>query len=172
MALRHHHNPQTMVKSRSFMDQESSELHRSNWRQGKVLRDSNIKIFQIETTVNNNTFGFDGPLAMMQKREWEWSLRDRTAFIGYQAGLRRMTTSAKRKIFNSWHSPYELTSVQAGGELKQFLNNNRKRIQTATSQCARTNGHSHNGPAICLPVQCQLSNEPHLGSLFRPWILF
>ena len=103
-----------MVKSRSFMDQENSALHRSNWRQGKVLRDSDIKIFQIETTVNNNTFGFDGPLAMMQKREWEWSLRDRTAFIGYQAGLRRMSASAKRKIFNSWHSPYELTSVQAG----------------------------------------------------------
>ena len=113
-ALRHHHNPQTMVKSRSFMDQENSELHRSNWRQGKVLRDSDIKIFQIETTVNNNTFGFDGPLAMLQKREWEWSLQDRTAFIGYQAGLRRMSAPTKRKIFNSWYSPYELTSVQAG----------------------------------------------------------
>ena len=44
-----------MLKSRSFMDQRSSELHRSNWRQGAVLRDSGPRIFQIETTVNNNT---------------------------------------------------------------------------------------------------------------------
>ena len=58
-ALRHHHNPQTMVESKSFMDQENSELHKSNWRQGKVLKESGIQIFQIETTVNNNTFGYD-----------------------------------------------------------------------------------------------------------------
>ena len=113
-ALRHHHNPTTMVQSRSFMDQDNSELHKSNWRQGKVLRDSGIQIFQIETTVNNNTFGHDGPLAMMQKREWEWSLADRAAFVGYQTGLRRMKPSTKRKIFNAWQSPYEMTSIQAG----------------------------------------------------------
>ena len=38
--LRHHHNVATMLESRSFMDQRNSELHRSNWRQGAVLRDS------------------------------------------------------------------------------------------------------------------------------------
>ncbi|MCC6183712.1 MAG: DUF2088 domain-containing protein, partial [Microthrixaceae bacterium] len=38
-ALRHHHNVHTMRRSRSFMDRESSELHKSNWRQGEVLRD-------------------------------------------------------------------------------------------------------------------------------------
>jgi nickel-dependent lactate racemase len=31
-SLRHHHNPLTMQKSRSFMDQHRSELHSSNWR--------------------------------------------------------------------------------------------------------------------------------------------
>src|SRR5918995_2430467 len=36
-SLRHHHNSHTMVHSRSFMDAEKSELHRSNWRMGKVL---------------------------------------------------------------------------------------------------------------------------------------
>ena len=38
-SLRHHHNPQTMQHSRSFMDQHKSELHKSNWRMGKVLVD-------------------------------------------------------------------------------------------------------------------------------------
>lgn len=113
-ALRHHHNPATMVQSKSFMDQHRSELHHSNWRQGKVLRDSGIKVFQIETTVNNNTFGYDGPLAMLQKREWEWSARDRATFLGMQAGLKRMTPRMRRAAFHGWRAPYELTSVQAG----------------------------------------------------------
>jgi hypothetical protein len=112
--LRHHHNPATMVASRSFMDQHSSELHRSNWRQGKVIKDAGIRVFQIETTVNNNTFGTDGPLALLQKREWEWSARDRAQFLAMQAGLKRMPAAARRKAFQSWRSPYALTSVQAG----------------------------------------------------------
>ncbi len=48
---------------RSFMDQHASELHSSNWRMGKVLRDSGVKVFQIETTMNNDVFGTDGPLS-------------------------------------------------------------------------------------------------------------
>ncbi len=113
-ALRHHHNPATMLRSRSFMDRPRSELHHSNWRQGRVLRDAGIRIFQIETTVNNNTFGYDGPLAMLQKREWEWTGRDRALFMAMQAGLGRMSKRARRQVFAQWRAPYELTSVQAG----------------------------------------------------------
>ena len=113
-ALRHHHNVHTMVRSRSFMDRHRSELHHSNWRQGEVIRNHGPRIFQIETTVNNNTFGYDGPLASLQKREWEWSLRDRASFTAMQAGMKVMPTAARRRAFNSWLAPYELTSVQAG----------------------------------------------------------
>jgi nickel-dependent lactate racemase len=35
-SLRHHHNVKTMRHSRSFMDQERSELHSSNWRMGRL----------------------------------------------------------------------------------------------------------------------------------------
>src|SRR5207249_6395820 len=55
-SLRHHHNVRTMLHSRSFMDQHRSELHTSNWRMGRLIADSGIKIFQIETTLNNDTF--------------------------------------------------------------------------------------------------------------------
>ena len=44
-----------MEASHSFMDQHRSELHKSNWRMGKVLVDSGVKVFQIETTLNTNT---------------------------------------------------------------------------------------------------------------------
>jgi nickel-dependent lactate racemase len=36
-SLRHHHNVRTMQRSRSFMDQEHSELHSSNWRMGRLI---------------------------------------------------------------------------------------------------------------------------------------
>jgi hypothetical protein len=113
-SLKFHHNVDTMQRSRSFMDRHKSELHHSNWRQGEVIKKSGPRIFQIETTVNNNTFGYDGPLSVLQKREWEWSARDRAIFIAMQTGLKAMPGAARRKVFESWQAPYELTSVQAG----------------------------------------------------------
>jgi hypothetical protein len=112
-ALRHHHNVHTLRHSRSFMDRESSELHRRNWRQGEVLRESGIRVFQIETTVNNDIFG-DGALSVLAKREWEWSARDRATFVALRAGLDRLTPSMRRKAMQTWRAPYGLTSVQAG----------------------------------------------------------
>ncbi|MYH93656.1 MAG: DUF2088 domain-containing protein, partial [Acidimicrobiaceae bacterium] len=113
-SLRHHHNVGTMQNSRSFMDRPRSELHHSNWRQGAVIKANGPPIFQIETTVNNNTFGYDGPLAVLQKREWEWSARDRATFMAMHAGLKAMPPAACRGVFNQWLAPYEMTSVQAG----------------------------------------------------------
>jgi lactate racemase len=113
-SLRHHHNVHTMMHSRSFMDRHRSELHSSNWRMGKVLRDAGIKIFQIESTLNTNTFGTSGPMAMLQKREWEWSARDRAAFVAMKAGLDRLPLGARRRVFQAWRAPYGVTSVQAG----------------------------------------------------------
>lgn len=113
-SLRHHHNVHTMQHSRSFMDRHRSELHSSNWRMGKVLRDSGVKVFQIETTLNNNVFGTDGPLAVLQKREWEWSARDRFTFLGIKKGLDRLPARQRRQIFHSWKAPHDITSVQAG----------------------------------------------------------
>ena len=112
--VRSHHTPETMRKSTSFMDQDASALHRSNWRQGEVIKHHGPRIFQIETTLNTNTFGYDGPLAMLQKREWEWNVKDRAMFSGMQLGLKRMSGAQRRKAFHSWNAPYELTSVQAG----------------------------------------------------------
>ncbi|MFP5254888.1 MAG: lactate racemase domain-containing protein [Acidimicrobiia bacterium] len=113
-SLRHHHNVKTMQHSRSFMDRHRSELHSSNWRMGEVLKSSGVKVFQIETTLNNDTFGTSGPMSVLQKREWAWSARDRATFIAMKAGLDRMPLKARRKIFNSWLAPYGVTSVQAG----------------------------------------------------------
>ncbi|MEJ7722457.1 MAG: lactate racemase domain-containing protein [Ilumatobacteraceae bacterium] len=84
-SLRHHHNPETMEHSTSFMDQHRSELHKSNRRMGKVLVDSGVKIFQIETTLNTDTF--PSSFEFLAKREWEWTARDRAAFVASSKSL-------------------------------------------------------------------------------------
>ena len=100
--IKHHHNVKTMRESKSFMDRHSSELHHSNWRQGEVIKNHGPRIFQIETTINNNTFGYDGALSLLQKREWEWTAKDRITFMGMKKGLDLMPASQRRQIFNGW----------------------------------------------------------------------
>lgn len=111
-SLRHHHNPQTMRHSRSFMDQEHSALHSANWRMGRLIADSGVKVFQIETTLNNDTF--PSPFDFLQRREWEWSARDRATFVASSKALQRTPARAARQIFQSIKAPHQLTSVQAG----------------------------------------------------------
>src|SRR5919108_2418257 len=86
-SLRHHHNVTTMQHSRSFMDQERSELHSSNWRMGRLIAASGVRVFQVETTLNNDTF--PEQFAFLQKREWEWTARDRAGYLAVSKSLDR-----------------------------------------------------------------------------------
>src|SRR5215204_1841379 len=90
-SLRHHHNVRTMQHSRSFMDRHRSELHSSNWRMGEVIKKAGVKIFQIETTLNNDTF--PKPFDFLQKREWEWTAKDRGTFLASSRAKARPTCS-------------------------------------------------------------------------------
>ena len=101
-----------MENSRSFMDQHKSELHKSNWRMGEIMKKHGPKIFQIETTVNNDTFpsAFD----FLGKREWEWNARDRAKFVASSAALSRTPARMRRNIFQSIEAPHQMTSIQAG----------------------------------------------------------
>ncbi len=111
--LSHHHNPESLQNTRSLMgDRDHSALHKSIWRMGKVLRDHGPKIFQVETTIN--TQAFPSSFGFLAKREWEWNARDRATYLATSKSLNRLPNSAKRKIFHSIESPYEVTSVQAG----------------------------------------------------------
>jgi len=111
-SLRHHHNVRTMQHSRSFMDQHRSELHSSNWRMGEVIRQAGVKIFQIETTLNNDTF--PKPFEFLQKREWEWTRRDRASYLGASKALDRTPPRLARSIFQSVLAPHNLTGINAG----------------------------------------------------------
>ena len=111
-SLRHHHNARTMQQSRSFMDQHRSELHTSNWRMGRLIAESGVKVFQIETTLNTDTF--PPQMRFLERREWEWSGRDRAGFVATSTALKRTPDRLARQILHSVRSPYRMTSVQAG----------------------------------------------------------
>jgi hypothetical protein len=111
-SLKHHHNVRTMRASKSFMDRHHSELHTSNWRMGKLIADSGVKVFQIETTLNTDTFPPE--MRFLQRREWEWSLRDRATFLAASKALDRTPPEVARKIFSAVLAPHNMTSVQAG----------------------------------------------------------
>ncbi|MHB1535949.1 MAG: NPN-dependent hydroxyacid isomerase, LarAH14/15/16 family [Acidimicrobiales bacterium] len=111
-SLRHHHNVKTMLRSRSFMDQHHSELHTSNWRMGRFIAASGVKVFQVETTLNNDTF--PSQMAFLQKREWEWKGRDRAAYLAVTKSLDLSSSRLNRSIFQSIKSPHAMTGVHAG----------------------------------------------------------
>ncbi len=110
-SVRHHHNVETMMHSRSYMDPPSSALHSSTVRMGRLLAD-HVTIFTIETTLNNDAFG--PPADFLQKREWEWSLKDQAAFLATKRFTDRTPNHVKRKVFSRMYAPYGVTGIHAG----------------------------------------------------------
>jgi lactate racemase len=111
-SLRHHHNAHTMAQSRSFMDQHRSELHSSNWRMGRLIAASGVKVFQIETNLNTDTF--PEQFRFLQRREWEWTARDRAAFLASSKALEATPDRLSRSIFHSIRARHRMSAVQAG----------------------------------------------------------
>ena len=110
-SLKHHHNSKTMVRSHSFMDHTKSHLHHSAWRMGRMLAD-HLKIFTVETTLNNAVF--PAPYEFLLKREWEWSIKDQASMLAIRRGLAVAPDRLKHKMFHDLRAPYGLTGVHAG----------------------------------------------------------
>ena len=110
-SLRHHHNVHTMLNSRSYMDPQHSALHDSAARIGRVLQEQ-VRVFTIETTLNNNTF--PKPFDFMNKREWEWSVADQAAMLAAKRANERAPARLRREVFRRIQAPYGVTGVHAG----------------------------------------------------------
>jgi hypothetical protein len=110
-SLKHHHNVQTLRNSRSFNDPPNSAMHHSYDRMAGLL-DDHIKIFQIETTVNNDTFPTQ--LGFLTKREWEWSLRDQASYLAVKRANDLAPVKRRRQLWHKTAAPYGITSVTAG----------------------------------------------------------
>ena len=110
-SLRHHHNVQTMLGSRSYMDPHRSALHHSCARMGRLLA-RHLRIFTIETTLNNDTF--PRPFGFLNRREWEWSLRDQAAYLAARKANEAAPAAVRREVFRRIEAPYGVTGVHAG----------------------------------------------------------
>jgi lactate racemase len=113
-SLKAHHNVHTLRHSRSFNDPPNSAMHHSYHRMAAILEDS-VKIFQIETTVNNNTF--PEQTAFLTKREWEWNLKDQATYLAVKRGNDLLPPARRRQLWHKTAAPYGVTSVTAGEPL-------------------------------------------------------
>jgi len=110
-ALRAHHNPKVMSAKESYMDPETHGLHDSVWRQGRLLQNK-LKVFQIETAINNRMFS--GQMDFLVKREEEMSDFDWQKLRGLKATLDVLPDDARQALFYASPAEYEMIGVWAG----------------------------------------------------------
>ncbi|MFW5898882.1 MAG: transcriptional regulator, partial [Jiangellaceae bacterium] len=110
-SLRHHHNVHTLRHSRSFNDPPNSAMHHSYERM-KDLIGEHVPVFQIETTLNNDTF--PSATGFLNKREWEWNLADQATYLAVKRGNEMLPAKGRRKLWQSTVAPYGVTGVTAG----------------------------------------------------------
>ena len=113
-SVKPHHNVSTMLHSKSYMDPRPgrSAIHDSCVRMGAVIRNAGVKIFTIETTLNNDVF--PDPFGFMNKREWEWSVRDQATYLAAKKANEMAPDKMRHQIFMRMRSPYGVTGVNAG----------------------------------------------------------
>ena len=113
-SVRHHHNVHTLMHSTSYMDPTcgQSALHDSCTRMGHVLRDSGVRIFTIETTLNNDTF--PKQFGFLNKREWEWSLADQAMFLAAKRANDFGPGKVRHEFWQRLKADYSVTGITAG----------------------------------------------------------
>ncbi|WP_329258974.1 nickel-dependent lactate racemase [Actinoallomurus sp. NBC_01490] len=110
-SLKHHHNVHTLRHSNSFNDPPNSAMHHSYERM-KGLIDEHVKVFTIETTLNNETF--PSSMGFLNKREWEWNVRDQASYVAVKRANELLPAKTRRRIWQSTAAPYGVTGVHAG----------------------------------------------------------
>jgi len=110
-SLRAHHEPRTMRNCHSYMDPKTSALATSVERMGRELQ-KHVKVFTIETTVNNNMF--DKSLGFLHKNEDDLTANEKIALKGLTFTLSKLPQAARQAIFQKVPSPYGVTGVFAG----------------------------------------------------------
>ena len=110
-SLKAHHTPKAIVDSNSFMDPKNSALASSVDRIGRVV-DEHMKVFHIETVLNNRMF--EGPLEFLMKNEDDFSETDRLKFEAMKWTLDRTPRALRREVFMRTPAAYDLIACYAG----------------------------------------------------------
>jgi hypothetical protein len=110
-SLKPHHEPKTIRASDSYMDPKKSALNTKVERMGAIVQE-HMNVFHIETALNNRMFG--NQLSFLGRNEDEYSEVERMKFEAMRWSLSKLPAAAKRKMFHSIPSPYEVIAVAAG----------------------------------------------------------
>ena len=113
-SLKHHHNVNTMLHSKSYMDPREghSAINDSTVRMGRYLAANGVKVFQIETTLNSDTF--PSQLGFLNKREWEWGAKDQAVMAATKKANDLAPPRIRREFFRKIEAPYKVTGINAG----------------------------------------------------------
>ncbi len=97
-SLRAHHEPQTILDSDSYMDPPKSALNHKVIRLGKLV-DEHVKVFHIETALNNRMFpdGYD----ILTRNEDEFSFMDRMKWEAMKRTFSNLPRVARRKMLHA-----------------------------------------------------------------------
>ena len=128
---------------------------------------SGVKIFQIETTVNNETFPKN--LGFLNKREWEWSHVRPGADDGREEGERAGAAARAPRVLPSDRGPVQADRRSTPARSRPCTSG-RSRTCTGSSS-SRSQGQSDVAgvrPAVHLPVQRELDPEPDPRALPGP----
>ena len=110
-SLRHHHNVHTLRHTRSLMDPPHSALHASCDRMGRLI-ERHLDVFKVEMTLNTDTF--PQSVGFLNRREPDWTWRDRAAARAFIHGMDALPPARARELLHRTRSPYALTGVFAG----------------------------------------------------------
>ena len=123
-----------------------------------VLADSGVKVFQIETTLNSETFPSN--LGFLNKREWEWSAYDQGLMMAAKKGNDLAPPRVRREFFRRIEAP-----VQADRDQRR-RGRGRPRAdadEPAPPAAGRGEGpvrRADHGSALPRPLQRELDPEP------------
>lgn len=109
-SLRPHHNVHVVSHS-AFNDPPQSAMHHSYKRMGDLVAD-HVRVFTVETTVNNDAF--PEQLGFLTKREWEWGVKDQAAYLAMRRANSAAPDSMRHKVWQGTQAPYQITGVNAG----------------------------------------------------------
>ncbi len=109
--IRHHHNPETILKCKSYMDPKNSALYSSNERMGRFINEK-LNVFHVETTINNKMY--DDALMFLATPEDDWSPSEHMKFRSMQWALKKLPRKGKRALFHKIPADYGLIGVFAG----------------------------------------------------------
>ncbi|HYP44551.1 MAG TPA: lactate racemase domain-containing protein [Propionibacteriaceae bacterium] len=78
----------------------------------ELLVSGSVNLFTVEAVLDNAAYSF--PLQFLGKREWEWSLKDRAAWLAVRRGVAVTSVRARSRIRNAARAGYAPIQIAAG----------------------------------------------------------